>query len=116
MFLLGFAIAPFIPADISFEGWLAISLGMGGFCYFVAGLIAGYWADWKGATHGAVAAMVVWGFNLFYSLVTIGPVGMGYPGSTSGLVVVFMLSHIIAGFLMAGIGALGGFVGERIRG
>jgi len=115
MFLLGFVIASFIPADISFEGWLAISLGIGGFCYFVAGLIAGYWADWKGATHGAVAAMVVWGFNLFYSLAAIGPVGMGYPGPTSGLVVVFMLSHIIAGFLMAGIGALGGFVGERIR-
>lgn len=108
MFLLGFAINLIIPVDTSLEGWLTITWGIGIFCYFTTGLIAGAWTNWKGATYGGFAAMVVWFVNLIYSFV----IGIAY-GLAYGPV--FFLGVFIVGLFMMGIGALGGFVGERIR-
>jgi len=109
MRLLGFALPPPIPSDITLKSVMATILGIGVFCYFVTGVIAGAWANWKGYGYGALAAVLVFLGNLAYSL-AIGTayVDLSHPFWS-------LLGFFMAGLLALGIGALGGFVGDRIR-
>lgn len=84
-------------------------LGIGFICYFVTGLIAGAWANWKGYQYGGFAATLVWLGNLIYSDV------IGIAHGPASQVPGFFLGIFITGFFAMGIGVLGGFVGERIR-
>jgi hypothetical protein len=86
--------------------WAAL-IAAGAFCYLVAGFVAGVWANWRGAGHGVAAGLMVWLTNLVYLFIT----GVAYgPGYESLMPLVF-----IGGIFALGIGALGGFIGGRIR-
>lgn len=113
MVVLGFILELIIPVNLALEDGFVVMLGILVFSYFATGLVAGAWANWRGATYGTFATILVWVFNLFYSLFAFGPIG--YPGPTSPLVGVWMWSILIFGFFAVGVGALGGFVGERVR-
>lgn len=109
MRLLGFALPPPIPSDITLKSVMATILGIGVFCYFVAGVIAGAWANWKGYGYGALAAVLVFLGNLAYSFAIGTPyIDLSHPFLS-------LLGVFIAGLFAMGIGTLGGFVGERIR-
>ena len=100
MFLLGIA----FHADT-----FGMLLGIGFVCYFVTGLIAGAWANWRGWGHGGFAGVLLWVGNLIYSFVTgvaYGPLSQ-VPG--------FFLGVFMAGISGVAISTLAGFVGERIR-
>lgn len=103
MVLLGFIFAPVIS--------VTTLLGISVFCYFATGLIAGAWTHWRGAFHGALAAMLVFFGNTTYGFV----IGITYGLASPFLVPEFLPIFLITGFFFFGIGALGGFVGERIR-
>lgn len=100
MLLLGFALDPVALGTI---------LGIGTVCYFVTGLIAGAWARWRGPVHGVYAAMLAWFGNLIYSFV----IGIAY--GPASRVPGFFIAVFVVGIIAIGIGALGGFVGERLR-
>lgn len=106
MFLVGFALNSVIPSDISLEEWFTMSLGLSVVCYLTTGFIAGALANWKGAVYGLFAAMIVWIINLIAFLLQVFP-----------LVVVpeLVIFIWIGGLFALGVGALGGFVGERVR-
>jgi len=108
MVSLGFAIIFVSPSYTSFENLLAILLASRSFCYFLTGLIAGAWMNWRGAASGALAGTIIFSVELVVSLIA---------GTTHGLIYVpeFRMTLFITGFLMIGIGYAGGFVGERIR-
>jgi len=101
MYLLGFLFG-LIVGDVSFGGILVISI----ISYFSTGFISGYLANWKGATYGGWAAFLLYIFNL--SIAIILRVKIGY-------IYAFSFLEYLMVLVFAGIGALGGFLGERIR-
>ena len=105
MLLLGFI----IPLGTTLGGLLAITLGIGFLSYFASGLIAGAWAGWRGPSHGLFAGLLIWFANLIYGFIT----GVAYGPASQGLS--FILGILLSGIFAIAIGALGGFVGERIR-
>jgi len=109
MFLLG-SVFSLIVGELSFESTLVVGI----ISYFVTGFISGYLANWKGAVHGVFAALLLWAFNLFYWFFALRP-SLGYIGPTSAFWGWFILFAFIGGLLSWGIGAVGGFLGERAR-
>jgi hypothetical protein len=73
-------------------------------CCFVTGVVAGAWANWRGATNGAWAAGVTW-LVIFIINIISAP---GYIISTGSIL-------IVGYFIAIGAGALGGFVGGQTR-
>jgi hypothetical protein len=94
--------------DSIFASTISISTGLGALttilCYFITGVIAGAWANWRGASNGAWAAGVTW---LVIFIISISSVP-GYVISTGSIL-------IVGYFIAVGVGALGGFVGGQTR-
>lgn len=109
LFLLG-SVLGLIVEEISFESTLVVGI----ISYFVTGFISGYLANWKGAFHGVFAALLLWVFNLFYWFFILRP-SLGYIDPTSAFWGWFILFAFIGGLISLGIGAVGGFLGERMR-
>jgi len=101
MFLLGFLFG-LVVGEASFGGTLVISI----ISYFSTGFISGYLANWKGATYGAWAAFLLYVFNLSIAIILQAKIGY---------IQTFSLLEYLMILVFAGIGALGGFLGERIR-
>jgi putative membrane protein (TIGR04086 family) len=80
---------------------------LGLICYIIGGLIAGAMAEYKGAVHGMLAAVIA----VFLSMIV--NYGMGNFKDVSAFLILFSLAF---GLLIAlGLGALGGYLGERLR-
>jgi hypothetical protein len=94
--------------DSIFASTISTSTGLGLLttilCYFITGVVAGAWANWRGATNGAWAAGLTWLVIFIISIIS----APGYIISTGSI--------LIAGYFIAiGAGALGGFVGGHTR-
>jgi hypothetical protein len=73
-------------------------------CYFITGVVAGAWANWRGAVNGAWAAGLTWLVILIINIV-----------SAPGHIISFGSILIVGYFIAIGAGALGGFVGGHTR-
>jgi len=101
MYLMGFLFG-LIVGKVIFEGILVISI----ISYFSTGVISGYLANWKGASYGTYAAFLLYIFNAIITIILYAKIGYVYTTS--------FLEYLIV-LIFAGIGAVGGFLGERIR-
>lgn len=94
--------------DSIFASTISTSTGLGLLttilCHFITGVVAGAWANWRGATNGAFAAGLTW-LVIFIINIINAP---GYIISTGSIL-------ILGYFIAIGAGALGGFVGGHTR-
>ena len=91
---------------------LATDVAISGVSCFVTGLIAGSWMNWKGASYGASAAFIVRILSTVLGVVWFITASGMFPRY---IPTVDIIDWALWGF-GAIMGALGGFVGERIRG
>ena len=108
MALLGFVLEPALSSAT--EGaFLAMAVGVGGVCTFGAGFAAGAWTNWKGSAHGLFVGFLVWLGNVVCTsaLATVHQIPAHLGLYAPGLLIAFLV--------LAGVGALGGAVGERVR-
>lgn len=106
MFVLGEVIGIVVPYEILSQWSFYILLVIGVLCYFVTGVMAGYWVNWKGGTTGGVAGIILLHINIGISIYR-DPMYLIFLSQ-------FIFSYWILFILSFVFGAIGGSVGERL--
>jgi len=76
-------------------------------CLLVGGFIVGTKAGYRGAKHGLSTGLIVG-----IGIATFSLLGMLYDGTGTGWIILTLAAELL---LSPGFGALGGFLGERLR-
>jgi hypothetical protein len=79
--------------------------------YLTTGFITGALANWKGMLHGSVAASLAYFVAFIFNMVSEMIYAPSYMLRNVELIPFFYIGY----FIVAGLGALGGFLGERTR-
>ncbi|UCB42579.1 MAG: hypothetical protein JSV77_09005 [Dehalococcoidales bacterium] len=116
LLLIGFILSSLVDS-ISYDTIRVISLGTTAAVYFLVGFTAGFWANWKGASYGASAAIVTWLINLIiFAVVFFRHFAIFGRNNIMGDIYYESLPYVfIVGVVGIIIGTLGGFLGGRIR-
>lgn len=84
-----------------------VQVGIAFICSVIGGLVVGFGVGYRGALHGLISTLIADIFIVIYTLI-----GMLSTGVSASWVIIALIAELL---VLPGFGALGGFLGERLR-